>query len=76
MNITFRQSRFRTIKSSEPGFVMQDGPVVATRAGFEISQSCPREYKMIIAECVDRGWLTPVATVFDYEQTFDLLKEN
>ena len=76
MNITLRQSRFRTIKDSDPGFIMHDGVVMARRAGFEISQGCPREYKLIIADCIDRGWLKPVATVYDYEQTFDLLKEN
>lgn len=74
MTFTVRQSRLRTIKSTDPGFKLIDGPVLAPRAGFEVLTNCPREYKLIIQECIANGWLRPVATVYDYEQTFDLLK--
>ena len=74
--IKFQQSKIRTIKPSDPGFMMRDGVVIAPRAGFEISVQCPREYKLIITECINNGWLKPVASVYDYEQTFDILKEN
>jgi hypothetical protein len=42
----------------------------APRAGFEISQGCPKEYKMIINECIRNGWLTPVANVTERELIF------
>ena len=54
--------------------MLKDGVVVAQRAGFEINTSCPREYKLIISECINNGWLKPVAHVYDYEQVFDKLK--
>jgi hypothetical protein len=42
----------------------------APRAGFEINQSCPTEYKMIINECIRNGWLKPVANVTERELLF------
>lgn len=68
-----RQSNFRTLKQGDFGFIMKDGPVVAPRAGFEIDGRCPTEYRMIITECMRRGWIKPVATVWDYELTREAL---
>lgn len=68
------QSRVRLLRSGEPGFNIVDGITVNPRAGFEISLYCPREYRLIIQDCVDKGWLKPVACVVDYEQTMDELK--
>lgn len=70
MNITTRQTRIRTLKQGDPRFQINDGLVVAPRAGFEISQSCPREYKMIISTCIANGWLKPVAQVTERELLF------
>ena len=53
--------------------MLQDGMVIAPRAGFEISNSCPREYKMIIQKCINYGWLKPVATVRDNELFWEAL---
>lgn len=67
MKIVSRVSTIRTIKQDDPKFLIQDGLVVAPRAGFEINQKCPKEYKMIISECINNGWLKPVATIKDTE---------
>jgi hypothetical protein len=69
-------SRFKTLRPGDSDFVIQDGFLLASRAGFEISKDCPREYRLIIAECVNNGWLTPVANMLDYEHTMDKLKET
>lgn len=70
MNITAHQSQIRTIKQSDPRFNIKDKFLMAPRAGFEISQQCPREYKMIISECIGNGWLKPVAHVTERELLF------
>jgi hypothetical protein len=46
----------------------------APRAGFEINQSCPKEYK-IINEGIRHGWLKPVANVTERELIFMGLSE-
>ena len=76
MNITLHKSTLVTIRSDDPMFHITDGFVRAPRAGFHILPECPREYKMIIGECINNGWLKPVATMHDYEKTFALLKNE
>ena len=70
MTFTTHQSRIRTIKQNDSRFNIVDKFVTAPRAGFDISQSCPKEYRMIILECMNNGWLTPVAHVHERELLF------
>ena len=70
MTYNFHQSQIRTLKPSDPNFVITDGFMVAPRAGFEINKNCPREYRQIIAACIDQGWLKPVAHVTERELIF------
>jgi hypothetical protein len=70
MTYTVHTSQVRTIKSDNPNFVIHDGLMISPRAGFEINKDCPREYRQIIAACIDRGWLKPVANVTERELLF------
>lgn len=70
MNITAHKSQIRTIKRGDKNFYIQDSLVISPRAGFEISQQCPKEYRAIIAQCIDTGWLKPVAHVTERELLF------
>jgi hypothetical protein len=74
MNIVVTKSKINTVKQGDPKFMLHDGMVVCPRAGFEINQQCPREYKLIIAECINNGWLKPVAHVYGKELTMDALR--
>ena len=67
-------SKIRTVRQEDPKFVIYDGLVQAPRAGFEINQGCPKEYRMIINECILNGWLKPVAYVYGKELTMDALR--
>ena len=69
------KSNIKTIKTGDPGWLLKDGLVLSPRAGFQINQKCPKEYKMIIRDCINNGWLEPVAYMFDHELTFDTLKD-
>jgi hypothetical protein len=70
MSFTLHKSQLRTIRQNDPNFFIQDGFVRAPRAGFNISQGCPKEYRMIILECMNNGWLTPVAHITERELLF------
>lgn len=72
MNIftTTKKSQLRTIRQNDPRFFITDGFVRAPRAGFHIVPECPREYKQVIAQCIDNGWLKPVAHVTERELIF------
>ena len=67
MTFIARTSSIRTIRMGDPKFLIHDGLIMAPRAGFEISDKCPKEYKLIIDECLGNGWLKPVATIKDTE---------
>lgn len=76
MKILSMKSSIRTIKADHPAFRINDGVVCAPRAGFEISNDCPREYKRIIQECILREWLKPIANMTEKELTlFGMINE-
>jgi hypothetical protein len=70
MSFNVCKSQIKTIKQSNPNFLIRDGFTIAPRAGFEISNSCPYEYLLIIDECLKNGWLKPVANVTEKELMF------
>jgi hypothetical protein len=70
MTYTLHKSQLRTLRQDDPNFMIRDGFVRAPRAGFHILPECPREYKMIISECINNGWLKPVAHITEREYIF------
>lgn len=75
IQIKTTQTKLQTIKQNDPRFILKDGLVIAQRAGFEISSSCPYSYRQVIQECINNGWLRPVATVYGKELTMDALRD-
>ena len=74
MTFTTQKVKIKTIKQDDPMFYIRGDIVVSCRAGFEFSVSCPREYRLILSECIDKGWLKPVAYMRDDEYTWESLK--
>lgn len=73
-NYTITKSNITTVQSGDPDWMMLDGVITTPRAGFEISNRCPDHYKYIILDCINRGWLKPIAHLYDYERTYEKLK--
>ena len=74
MNIKSHQSNIRTIRQGDDRFILQDKYITCPRAGFEISQRCPENYRSLIQECINHGWIKPVAYVYGRELTMDALR--
>jgi len=72
--LTAHKSKIKTLRPSDPGFMLNDGIVVCPRAGFEISRSCPEEYASILKQAIQAGWIKPVAHLYGKEYTMDLLR--
>jgi hypothetical protein len=70
MTYTIHRSQVHTIRQEDPNFTIQDGITITPRAGFEISNDCPRQYKLMIIEAIKNGWLQPVASVTERELIF------
>lgn len=63
--------KFKEIQQGDPDFTMTDGIKLVPRAGFEISQRCPDRYASLIAECINHGWLKPVAYVKESDYVWE-----
>lgn len=74
MQISNRQSNIKTIRSGDSKFMLNDGIVVCPRAGFEINEKCPTEYKQMLMTALDLGWIKPVAHVYGKELTMDAMR--
>ncbi len=70
MKITSRQSQIQTIKSDDPRFRIIDGMVVVPRAAIKINSGCPQNFKHLIEQCVQQGWIEPIAHVTERELIF------
>ena len=72
--ITTKTSNITTIRQGDDKFMLHDGFVVCPRAGFEISNNCPAEYKSIFITAINAGWIKPVANVYGKELTMDAMR--
>lgn len=74
MNYNQYRTNLVTVSNSDSDFYLTDGIITAQRAAFIIDEKCPTSYKMILMECINKKWLKPVATMYDYEKTYSRLK--
>ena len=66
----------KTLRPGDAEFSFSpDGIRLVNRAGFEISNNCPAEYKSIFVTAINAGWLKPVANMLDTEYTMELLRK-
>ena len=75
MTFTTTDKTIKTIRKDDPDFIIDKGIIMAPRAGFEISNDCPKQYKSMITEAVKNGWLKPVAYIKESEFTWEKLGE-
>jgi hypothetical protein len=75
MTFTTPEKTIKTIRKDDPDFTIINGIVMAPRAGFEISNDCPRQYKLMIIEAIKNGWLQPVAYMKESEYVWEQLGE-
>ncbi len=70
MTFKTHQSQIRRLDRGDPRFMIRDRLVVAPRAGFEISRCCPNEYRTILLQALEAGWIKPIAHVHERELLF------
>ena len=62
-----QESEVKELTIGDPEFQIHEGIMVYHRAGIRISEKMPHTYKQIVIQCLERGWLTPVANIRDSE---------
>ena len=73
MKIKSHRSTIKAIRPGDSVFHISDGLIQTPRAGFEVDNLCPKEYQAIIFECIQVGWLKPVAYMKDAELMWTVL---
>jgi hypothetical protein len=66
-------TKIKIIRQGDPDWIIADGFMMAPRAGLEICGTCPYEYKLIITECMNKGWLRPIAYQHLHEDLIEKL---
>ena len=67
-------SPIHTLRPGDDGFYFSpDNISLVARAGFEIDYDCPRNYKLILVECINNGWIKPIANCTDQERLWQKL---
>jgi hypothetical protein len=75
MTYTTLEKKIKIIREGDPDFHIDNGFHMAPRAGFEISNDCPRQYKLMIMEAIKNGWIQPVAYMKESEYVWEVLGE-
>ena len=74
INYKVTNNAIHTIRPNNPDFVISDGFRTSPRAGFEFDRQCPDQYRKIILDAINRGWLMPIAYVHDTELVWGKLQ--
>jgi hypothetical protein len=74
--MTFHTTKndIKVVRPGDPLWHIKSNFVITPRAGFELSEKCPREYIAILDTCMRNGWLKPVAYLKGSEATMEYLK--
>ena len=73
MTFTVQKTRFKEIRPGDEHFRMTDGIRLVPRASIEVNQRCPENYKSLIQECINHGWIKPIAYVKEKELFWEVL---
>jgi hypothetical protein len=74
MKLTSHVNDVKAIRPGDPLWHIKSNLIVTPRAGFEISENCPADFKAILVTCMLEGWLKPVAYLKGSEATMEYLK--
>ena len=72
---TDTQYKIKTVKPGDSNWYITGEITITPRAGFEISMHCPNSYREVIEQCVNNGWLKPVAYMKDSEYMWETLQK-
>jgi hypothetical protein len=76
MKLTAKKSNVRMLTSKDPAFHIVDSMTITNRAGVQIMDNCPDEYKQLLHNAVGYGWIRPVAYMREDELMWIQLKEE
>jgi len=76
INYSLHQTTVHKIEPKDPNFNIVEKFIIYQRAAIHFDSNIPSSYAKIVAECLDQGWIKPVAYVTEREKLFIGLSEN
>ena len=75
MTFTVSENKIKEIRQGDANFRIADGIRLVPRASIEVKKNIPSNYQLIITECIDKGWIKPIAYVKEKELFWEVLGE-
>lgn len=76
MSFVNYDSKVKSIRQGEDGFMLDDGFIRYPRAMIHITPECPTNVRTQIEWAIANGYLKSVAHIYKHEETFNLLANN
>lgn len=73
LKISQPKDKLKIIRRGDPDFYIRATSHPAPRAGFEIDSNCPQNTKRFLIECIENGWIKPVAYMKESEYIWERL---
>lgn len=76
MTFTFAESDYKLVKQGDSLFTFSpNGITLVQRASIEIDPKTPYEWRLIIQDCINKGYLKPVAAIRGIEATMEYMRK-
>ena len=76
MTFTFHEPTTTVLTPGNRGYHLIDGNKIVPRAMFGIKEQCPQSVRDTLNLAISRGWIVPIANVYNHEQEFNLLADK
>jgi len=76
INYTPHKTKVHKILPTDNNFSITDEFIVYQRAAIHFDQNIPHSYAKIVIDCINNGWIKPVAYITEREKLFIGLSEN
>ena len=75
MIFTTTDKTIKTIRQSDPDFMLNNGIQIVPRSAIEFSELCPTSLVLQVQDAIDKGWIRPVAYMKESEFVWEKLGE-
>ena len=75
MIFTTTDKTIKTIRQSDPDFMLNNGMQIVPRSAIEFSELCPTSLILQVQNAIGKGWIRPLAYIKESEYTWEKLGE-
>lgn len=73
MKLIGENNDIKTLRKGDKYFIIRSGKYMSPRAGFEIAMDTPEQWRKMIIEAMEYGYIKPVAYIKNSELMMEIL---